>query len=65
MHGEILISQFSKGPYGYHPVYIDIPLISTVRSSFINAIPTAELEPITETYVQGDEVRGSTTPKFV
>ena len=34
-----------------------IPLLTPVaRFSFINAIPTAELEPITETYVQGDEV---------
>lgn len=28
-----------------------------VLSSFNIAIPTAELEPTTETYVQGDEVR--------
>lgn len=25
--------------------------------SFLDAVPTAELEPITETYVQSDEVR--------
>lgn len=27
--------------------------------SFLDAVPTAELEPITETYVQADEVRCS------
>jgi NAD+ synthase (glutamine-hydrolysing) len=26
------------------------------HNSFLNAVPTAELEPITETYVQSDEV---------
>jgi len=29
----------------------DLPILE----SFVNAVPTAELEPITETYVQGDE----------
>ena len=27
-----------------------------IPSSFLDAVPTAELEPITETYVQADEV---------
>lgn len=31
--------------------------IYTKLRSFLNAVPTAELEPITESYVQADEVR--------
>ena len=33
---------------------LDVALI--VDSSFLTAVPTAELEPITENYVQADEV---------
>src|SRR4051812_17289290 len=28
----------------------------TLSASFLDAVPTAELEPITETYIQADEV---------
>jgi len=40
------------------------PLTPVILFSFVNAIPTAELEPITETYVQGDEVRQLSPPRF-
>lgn len=32
-------------------------LLINLMGSFLDAVPTAELEPITETYVQADEVR--------
>ena len=57
MRANTLISLFSRG------LFIDninrgLILTSILHFSFVNAIPTAELEPITETYVQGDEVCG-------
>jgi hypothetical protein len=42
-----------------------------MKYSFLDAVPTAELEPITETYVQADEVGtfdlgyGSSTSLFL
>lgn len=39
-------------------VYI-IPWLFMDTNRFLDAIPTAELEPITETYVQADEVGSS------
>jgi len=51
-----LISPSSRGPCIYHTSN-GPPLTLVIPCSFTNATPTAELEPITETYVQGDEVR--------
>ena len=56
MRANILISRFLRGPSKNDTVG-GPPLISVLRRSFVNATPTAELEPITENYVQGDEVR--------
>jgi hypothetical protein len=35
---------------------------SFLSSSFLDAVPTAELEPISDTYVQSDEVKKQTSP---
>ena len=37
-------------------MYLGLPALS-----FLTAVPTAELEPITENYVQADEVRQPVT----
>ena len=37
----------------------------TRSSRFLEAVPTAELEPITETYVQADEVPHIVAPFFM
>ena len=55
MRATNLISLFLKGPCAYDTGR-GPSLTSVFRLSFTNATPTAELEPITETYVQGDEV---------
>ena len=44
-----------------HPGFPDLPI---PKSSFLNAVPTAELEPITEQYVQTDEVRNKRYKSF-
>ena len=63
MRANILISRFLRGPSKNGTVR-GPPLISILRCSFVNATPTAELEPITENYVQGDEVRGYSLRSF-
>ena len=39
-------------------------MVSIISGRFIEAVPTAELEPITETYVQSDEVSDSNDVKY-
>ena len=56
MRATNLISPSSRGSCIYDTGKEPLP-ISVIPYSFTNATPTAELEPITETYVQGDEVR--------
>lgn len=41
---------------GMQPLPAFLLPILTHLCSFLDAVPTAELEPITETYVQADEV---------
>jgi hypothetical protein len=36
-----------------------------IKLSFLEAVPTAELEPITETYVQADEVLTASYDEFI
>lgn len=44
---------------------ISLPLFSSSDNhSFLDAVPTAELEPISETYVQSDEVRPTFLASF-
>jgi hypothetical protein len=55
MHEMHLTFQYSAGaqvlPYSFFASTFWLR-----KSSFLDAVPTAELEPITETYVQADEV---------
>jgi hypothetical protein len=49
---------------GMHDFHIGLTWKQTPRESFLDAVPTAELEPITATYVQADEVRAMVVSKI-
>ncbi|KAF9429455.1 glutamine-dependent NAD(+) synthetase [Entomortierella beljakovae] len=50
------IGGISKSDLRRFIAYAEVAFGMPILSSFLNATPTAELEPITETYVQADEV---------